>query len=78
MVCPKIQDSGIGIGPEDLPHIFERFYRGQDVGSSNISGTGLGLAIVKEIVEIHGGKIQVESNLNQGSKFQLWLPLSEN
>ncbi|MFZ5917889.1 MAG: GAF domain-containing protein [Chloroflexota bacterium] len=70
-----VQDSGMGIATEDLPHIFDRFYRGQRVGSLSIPGTGLGLAIVKEIVEQHGGEIQVESQVGQGSRFTVWLPL---
>ena len=73
--CLEVQDSGMGIEPEDLPHLFERFYRGERVGSSNIPGTGLGLAIVKEIVDLHGGDIKVESVPGQGSTFKIWLPL---
>lgn len=73
----EVQDTGMGIEPEDRPHIFERFYRGQRVGSSNISGTGLGLAIVKEIVDLHGGRIEVQSQPGEGSTFSVWLPLEE-
>ncbi|MBI5565655.1 MAG: GAF domain-containing protein [Chloroflexi bacterium] len=73
-VCVSVTDTGIGIAPEDVPHVFERFYRGQPVAQSNIPGTGLGLAIVKEIVEAHGGTVQVESELGVGSTFRLWLP----
>jgi signal transduction histidine kinase len=73
--CLEVQDSGGGIEPEDLPHLFERFYRGRDVGSSNIRGTGLGLAIAKEIIELHGGEIEVESQVGEGSTFRVWLPL---
>ena len=73
-VCLTIQDTGIGIEPGDLPHVFERFYRGQNVRQSGIHGTGLGLAIVKEIVDFHGGEIQVQSEPGQGSTFQVWLP----
>ena len=77
-VCLKVQDTGLGIEPEDMPHIFARFYRGKRVGSSNIPGTGLGLAIVKEVVDLHGGKIEVESQVGEGSIFRVWLPLEES
>jgi signal transduction histidine kinase len=69
-----IQDNGIGIAPEDLPHIFDRFYRVQADRSRNTGGTGLGLAIVKAIVQAHHGNIQVDSQLNRGSKFTVSLP----
>lgn len=74
-VCIEVSDSGIGINTDDLPHIFERFYRGKNVRQSKISGTGLGLAIVKEIVELHEGRIEVHSESNLGSKFTVWLPV---
>jgi len=77
-VCLEVQDTGMGIEPGDLPHVFERFYRGQRVGSSNIPGTGLGLAIVKEIVDLHQGEIRVESQVDEGSTFRVWLPLEES
>jgi two-component system NtrC family sensor kinase len=70
----SVQDTGIGIEPGDMPHLFERFYRGQNVRQSGIHGTGLGLAIVKEIVDFHGGEIEVQSESGKGSKFQVWLP----
>jgi PAS domain S-box-containing protein len=73
----KVEDSGIGIEPEDLPHIFERFFRGSNVRQSEIHGTGLGLAIVKEIVDFHGGSIEVHSQRGQGSVFQVWLPATQ-
>ncbi|MFZ5918352.1 MAG: GAF domain-containing protein [Chloroflexota bacterium] len=73
----EVEDSGMGISPEDLPHIFERFYRGREVGSSNLPGTGLGLAIVQEIVALHGGQIDVDSRPGQGSRFRVFLPLME-
>lgn len=76
-VCVQVQDTGMGIAAEDLPHLFERFYRGQSVGSSNIPGSGLGLAIVKEVVDLHGGKVEVESEVGKGSTFRVWLPLEE-
>lgn len=69
-----IEDSGIGIDPEDIPHLFERFYRGQRI--SHIPGSGLGLGIVKEIVDIHQGKIGVDSEVGKGSRFRIWLPVT--
>jgi len=72
-----VSDTGMGIDPEDQPHLFERFYRGQRVSQSNIPGTGLGLAIVKEIVELHKGKIELETEVNRGTTFHVWLPLDE-
>jgi PAS domain S-box-containing protein len=72
-----IRDTGIGIPPDELDHIFERFYRGQAVREMQIPGTGLGLAIVKEIVELHGGRVTVESQVGDGSTFTVWLPLAE-
>lgn len=76
-VCTEVQDTGAGIEPTDLPHVFERFYRGQHTAQSNIPGTGLGLAIVKELVELHGGRVEVESAHGKGATFRIWLPLAE-
>ncbi len=67
----EVEDTGIGIDREDLPHIFERFYRGRLVRQSKIHGTGLGLAIVKEIADMHDTKIDVHSEAGRGSKFTL-------
>lgn len=69
----RISDSGIGIPPEDQKRLFETFHRAKNVG--NISGTGLGLAIVKQCVDLHGGKISVESEVGVGTKFTVQLPL---
>jgi signal transduction histidine kinase len=76
-VTMTVEDNGIGIPEEELPHIFERFYRGDQPRMMQISGTGLGLAIVKEIVELHGGDVTVESNVDEGSSFTVWLPIGE-
>ena len=73
--CLQVQDTGIGIEPEDLPHVFERFYRGLRACQSGIPGTGLGLAIAKGIVDLHGGEIEVESQVDEGSTFRVWLPV---
>ncbi len=70
-----ISDSGIGIPEEELPHIFERFFRGEEPQAMQISGTGMGLAIANEIVALHGGRITVESEVGVGSAFTVWLPL---
>jgi signal transduction histidine kinase len=69
-------DNGVGIAPADLPHIFDRFYRGQPASnerSCDARGTGLGLAIARRILELHGQSIDVESDAN-GSTFRFTLP----
>ncbi|MBZ0278276.1 MAG: PAS domain S-box protein, partial [Anaerolineae bacterium] len=71
----KVTDEGIGIGADDLPHVFGRFYRTAKARDTHAGGTGLGLAIVKEIVELHGGRVTVESTVDQGSTFTVWLPV---
>lgn len=71
----KVSDTGMGIPKDDLPKIFGRFYRVYRPGKQ-IQGTGLGLAIVKEIVVRHDGRIEVESELDKGTTFTIWLPLT--
>jgi len=74
----KVQDSGVGITPKDIPHIFSRFYQGEGSGDSKTQGTGIGLALTKEVIESYGGVISVRSQLNEGSTFTVLLPISRN
>ncbi len=69
-----VRDTGVGIEPAELPHIFERFYRGSRANEARGSGSGLGLAIVRSIVDMHGGTISVESGTDRGSRFTIYLP----
>lgn len=70
----EIQDSGIGIPPENLPYIFDRFYQVNDELQRNYEGTGVGLALVKELLNIMNGRITVESEVGRGTKFTVTLP----
>jgi signal transduction histidine kinase/DNA-binding response OmpR family regulator len=70
-----VTDSGIGIPPEALPQLFQRFYRASNVDPQQISGLGVGLYVVKEIVELHGGTVDVSSQVGAGSTFTLSIPL---
>ncbi len=72
----EVRDTGIGISQEDLPQIFDRFYRGEDARVVRSEGTGLGLAMVKYIVEAHGGSVGVTSELGHGTTFVVNLPLA--
>ncbi len=72
-----VHDTGIGIPPEELPHLFSRFYRAAEARRQAIHGTGLGLYVSKAIVEAHGGHIGVESQPGQGSRFWFALPLQD-
>jgi len=73
-----VSDDGLGIPPQDLPFIFDRFYRAHAVIRARIEGNGLGLAITCGIVERHGGQITVQSVLEQGSTFTVTLPRKQN
>ncbi len=71
-----VRDTGIGIASTELERVFERFYRGKAARDRNVPGTGLGLPIAQEIVSLHNGHIQAQSQIKQGSTFTVWLPLS--
>lgn len=73
MVEIAVTDAGGGIAPEDLPHVFERFYRGS---SSRAGGSGLGLSIVKAVVTAHGGAVEARSVPGAGSTFVIRLPVA--
>jgi signal transduction histidine kinase len=75
-VAVRVSDSGSGIAPQDLPRIFERFYRADKARSLNGKGSGLGLAIVKRILELHDSEIRVDSELGRGATFWFELPLT--
>ena len=67
-------DTGVGMSPDVVPHVFERFYRGDPARSSAVEGGGLGLSLVKWIVDRHAGRIEVRSGVGHGSTFAIWLP----
>lgn len=74
----RIKDTGKGIPPEDIPHIFDRFFRGDSSRSGSIRGSGLGLAISQKIMELHHSSIRVSSKLKEGSVFEFELPCIEH
>ena len=74
MVSVEVADTGIGIGPQQLPHIFDRFYQADNSETRAFEGAGIGLALVKELVDLHHGEIRVTSTPGQGSVFQVLLP----
>ncbi|UJF34550.1 sensor histidine kinase [Paenibacillus hexagrammi] len=75
LVGIRIEDSGIGMNKEDVPHIFDRFYRA-DLSRGQTSGTGLGLSIAKWIIDEHGGSIEVKTRKDEGTTFIVWIPAS--
>lgn len=72
----KVQDTGIGISSDRLPHIFDRFYQVDNSNQRQYGGTGIGLALVKELVDVLKGQIEVSSNVGDGTTFNLTLPYS--
>jgi two-component system phosphate regulon sensor histidine kinase PhoR len=70
----SIEDTGVGIAADELPKVFEKFFRSQDPRVQEQTGTGLGLALAHEVVRLHGGRITVESEINKGSTFTVLLP----
>lgn len=69
-----VADRGPGIAPDDLPHVFEPFYRGRDLAAGRVPGSGLGLALVRHVAEAHGGRVTVASRPGKGTTFTLSLP----
>jgi signal transduction histidine kinase len=74
----EIVDTGIGISPEKIEHIFERFYQVDGSTKRRFGGMGLGLSLVKEIAEAHGGAVAVQSEIGRGSTFSVHLPVRFN
>ena len=74
----EVADSGLGIPPEDLPHVFTRFWRGEKSRSRATGGAGIGLSIVQELVRAHGGQVSVESTVGKGSVFRVVIPCHDN
>ena len=75
-ITTSVADTGIGIAPEDLPHVFDRFFRADHPVVQYHSGRGLSLSIAKSLIELHGGKIWVESEPGRGSVFSFTLPVA--
>ena len=67
----QVRDQGLGMSQTNIYHIFDRFYRADP--SCNIPGSGLGMAVVKEIMDVHGGEIEIHSTLGEGTRVILWL-----
>ena len=76
-VAIRVADRGRGIDSTDLPRLFDPFYRGRSAASSQVHGAGLGLSLVRKIAEAHGGKVEVQTQVGQGSEFTLWIPAAK-
>jgi len=74
----KISDTGMGISSQDQPRIFERFYKADKSRDRSLGGNGLGLSIVKKIIDLHGGKISLISEIGKGTEFTVWLPKAQS
>ncbi|WP_373684203.1 SpoIIE family protein phosphatase [Micromonospora thermarum] len=74
----EVADTGVGVVPEELPHVFERFHRVPGVRSRTHEGTGIGLALVRELVEMHGGRVEVRSTVDEGSTFTVTVPFGSS
>ena len=72
--CVEVEDRGPGIPEDELPRIWESFFRGERARNSPNRGSGLGLAVVRQLVELHGGRVEVDSQLGEGTTFRVWLP----
>lgn len=75
-VWVAVQDTGMGIAPEHIEHVFDRFWRADRSRDRTSGGTGIGLTICRRLVELHGGSIEVESTLGKGTTFRFWLPVA--
>src|SRR6185436_17709156 len=73
-ICLEVEDRGPGIPDEELPRIWESFFRGERARNSPNRGSGLGLAVVRQLTELHGGRVEAESRLGEGTTFRVWLP----
>ena len=73
----EVEDTDLGVPADELPYVFDRFYRGRMAQQLKIHGSGLGLAIVCEIVEDHGASISVYSDIDKGTCFKIWIPRTE-
>ena len=71
----EVEDSGVGISEEELPKVFEKFFRSVDPSVQEITGTGLGLSMAYEVIKLHGGELAVQSKLGEGATFTATLPL---
>jgi signal transduction histidine kinase len=76
--CLRVEDQGIGIAPHELPHVFERNYRGEQARRHRADGSGLGLPLALALTQAHGGTLQLNSSKGQGTTVVLCLPLMED